>query len=159
MPGQRSQFPAVGRLIKCKKNDRQLALIAELIEQRPKCVHIICWHRDVRTYVTAVSLIELAIVVARTARVNLHDQSVVEAHPRHFGQHLRAEEFLLLRISVVCKHATKELSSLRRGQIRGSCGGMPMVGCRATESAEADSRLSEGAQIAGPRSVFPGHLD
>src|SRR4029077_8436003 len=48
VPPHWSQFPAVSRFIQSEKNDRQIALIAELIEQRAKRVHIICRHRDIR---------------------------------------------------------------------------------------------------------------
>ena len=33
------------------------------------------------------------IVVAERAGMDLHDQAVVDAHRRHFGQHLGAEQF------------------------------------------------------------------
>src|SRR5258708_35455749 len=75
MPGQRSQFAAVGRFIQREKNDRQVALIAELIEQRTKSVHIICRGRDVGSPAAAALFIQLAIVLMRRARVNLQAQA------------------------------------------------------------------------------------
>src|SRR5713101_8100339 len=48
VPGQWRQFPTVGRFIQREKDDRQIALIAELIEQRAKCIHVVRRHRNVR---------------------------------------------------------------------------------------------------------------
>src|SRR5258706_13739233 len=138
MPGQRSQFAAVGSLIQREKNDRKIRLIAELIEQRAKSAHVIRRRRDVGANVAAVSLIELAIVIARAARVNLHDQAVFEAHARHFCQHLGTKEFMLLSVAVADNYAAKEFRSLCRGKIRGSRGRMPVIGFGAAQSAEMD---------------------
>src|SRR6201984_3110752 len=54
VPREWSQFPAVSRFIQGEKNDRQIALIAELIEQRAKAGPKICPQRDIRTNVGAV---------------------------------------------------------------------------------------------------------
>ena len=53
------------------------------------------WLGNVAAHVAAVVRIDLAIVVAHAARMNLHHQAVFQAHARHFGEHLGAEEFLL----------------------------------------------------------------
>src|ERR1700722_16517562 len=73
MPSQRRQFAAIGRFIQSKENDRKAGLIAKPVEQRAKGVHIIRWHGNVGAHVAAVFLVELAIVIARAAGMNLHD--------------------------------------------------------------------------------------
>ena len=83
--------------------------------------------------------------------MNLHHQPVFQAHARHLGQHLRAEEFLLAGIGRAGQHPAKERLSLCRGKVGGLRGGMPVVGRRAAHRAEAQTRLGERVQIARPR--------
>ena len=95
-----------------------LRLVAETVEQRTKRVYIIRRTGDVRAPVAAVPLIDLAIVVAHATGMNLHDQPVLQAHLRHLGQHLGAEQFLLLGVGVAAKHLTEKFRGLCSGQDR-----------------------------------------
>src|ERR1700733_11952295 len=57
MSSQRCEFPTVGRFVQGKKNNGQVALIAEFIEQRAQRIHIIGRGWDVRTHIPAVALV------------------------------------------------------------------------------------------------------
>jgi hypothetical protein len=72
--------------------------------------------RECRAHVAAVALIDLAVVVAHAARVNLHHQPVFQAHLRHLGQHLRAEEFLLRGSALPREHAAKSSAASAWGR-------------------------------------------
>src|SRR5580692_5015691 len=47
MPRQRREFAAVGGFIEREKNDGVISLVAELIEQRTKCIDVVYLHRNV----------------------------------------------------------------------------------------------------------------
>ena len=88
--------------------------------------------------------------------MDLHYQAIVQAHARHFGEHLRAEEFPFVAISAPCYHSTEQRLGLGCRYIRGAGGWMSMIGCGATKFAKAFPTPLECTQIALPgRSVFP----
>src|SRR5580693_3267799 len=98
-------------------------------------------------------------MIARAAWVNLHYQPIIEAHPRHFCQHLGAKEFMLLGVGAASDHTMKESGGLCCGKIHGSRRGVPVIGCRAAEFTEAATCLSERVQVARPRRrIFAGLL-
>ena len=91
--------------------------------------------------------------------MNLHHQAVLQAHARHFRQHLSAEELLLLRVGLACDDAIEE----RRGGTavevsRPGCG-MPVIGCGATQLLKALPGMAESEQIAWPAgAILAVHL-
>jgi hypothetical protein len=65
--------------------------------------------------------------------VNLHHQTVFQAHPGHFGEHLGAEEFCLLGKSASAgQNLAIERSGLGLGKVGGLGSGMAVVGRRAS---------------------------
>ena len=91
--------------------------------------------------------------------MNLHDQAVFQAHLRHFGEHLRAEQLLLAGVGIARENLAEELRGFGGGKVGGLRGGMAMVGGGAAKFAEAGARLAQGIQVAVPgRSVFAGLL-
>ncbi len=97
VPGERSQFARVGRLVEREQDARELRRITDAGEQRPQRVHVVRAHRNVGALVAAEALEHRRIVIAEAAWVDLHDEAVVDAHPCHFRQHLSAERFRFVR--------------------------------------------------------------
>ena len=97
---------------------------------------------NVGAHVAAVALVDLAVVVADAAGMDLHDQAVVDAHARHLGEHLGAEELLLLRVGAAGRAPVEERRGFLRGKIGGAGGGMAVIGGRAAELLEARAGLS-----------------
>ena len=95
MPCQRRQLAAVGGFIQGKEDDGERGVVAEALQQRLQRVHVFGRHGNVGADVAAKAGKYLAIVIAAAAGMDLHHQTVLEAHARHFGQHLGAEELLL----------------------------------------------------------------
>jgi len=68
----------------------------------------------------------------------------------HLGEHLRAEEFLLLRAGFAGQDAAEQQFGIRRGEIGSLRSGMAVIGGCATERAEAGAGLAECVEVAGP---------
>src|SRR5882672_10337880 len=98
MAGKRRKLAAIAGLIEREYDDREAWLIAEPVQQRLEGMRVVDAVRNIRADVTTIFAEEPRVVIAERARMNLHDQAVVEAHACHLGEHLRAEQFRLARI-------------------------------------------------------------
>jgi hypothetical protein len=65
---------------------------------------------------------------AERARVDLHHEPVVEAHARHLGQHLRAEQFGILRRHALAEHATEQVLCFTLREVGRARAGMAVIG-------------------------------
>src|SRR3546814_10386227 len=61
-------------------------------------------HRNVGALVAAETLHHLRVMVAIDAGMDLERHPVIKAHPRHFGEHLRAEQLGLSRREIARPH-------------------------------------------------------
>jgi hypothetical protein len=98
-------------------------------------------------------------VVAAAARVQLHDQAVVQAHRGHLGQHLAAEQPGLLRTEVAAHDLPEQRPRLRGGEIGGERRLVAMVGGGGPHADEEIAALAVRAQVAVPvQHVLAGEL-
>ena len=108
MTGERRQLTAIGRLIEGKENERKVRLVAKAIEQGLQPVNVIGRGGNVGAYVAAKTLVDLAIVIAVAAGMELHHEAVLYAHARHLGQHLSAKQLLFGSVSLARNHPVEE---------------------------------------------------
>jgi hypothetical protein len=54
MPGERCELTRQNRLVEHEQDDGETALVAEAVEQRLQCAHIVGGCRDIRAHVAAV---------------------------------------------------------------------------------------------------------
>src|SRR5271168_1735013 len=114
---------------------------------------------DVRADVAAEAFEKLRVMVAQTSRMNLHNQTVVQAHGGHFGKHLSPEAFSLARISFPRNNFLKETIRGIGFQSSGRRRGMAVIRRGATESLEFQPPLSQCEKITLPiASVRARHL-
>ena len=83
--------------------------------------------------------------------MDLHHEPVVEAHARHLGQHLRAEEFGILRRHALVEHAPEQFLGFARREVGGARAGMAVVGRRRAHAPEEVPAASVSREIAVPR--------
>ncbi len=89
--------------------------------------------------------------------MDLHHQSVVQAHRRHFGQHLRPEEFGVRFRRGAGYHAGEQRPRIGGRKICGRGARMSVVGRRGAVRLEKVTALVMRGEIAGPgRRVFAG---
>ncbi len=150
MPGQRGQLTAVGRLIECEKDDRQAPVVAEAAEQRAESFDIVGGTGYVRALVPAEAPEHDRVVVPSRAGVDLHDQAVFEAHRRHLGQHLPAEEVGLFAVQPSLDSSVEQVLALVRVEVGGRCCRVPMVGGSGTVTAEDLPPVPQGGQVLVP---------
>lgn len=82
--------------------------------------------------------------------MDLHDQPVVEAHPRHFCEHLRSKEVSLGRGGLAIADARQKLFGRVGGEIGGIGRRMTMVGRRRAMLLEEGAPRPMGCEIARP---------
>ena len=68
----------------------------EAIQQRFQSANIIGASRDVCALVAAELGKGKRVMISEAPGMKLHDQSVIDTHLRHFGQHLRSKELGVL---------------------------------------------------------------
>src|SRR5206468_12271698 len=93
MARQRGELARVDGFVEREQNHREPALVAEAVEQRLEGADIVGTGRDVGALVAAEEPQDLRIVVAERAWMDLHHEAVLQADPRHLGQHLAAKCF------------------------------------------------------------------
>ena len=88
------------------------------------------------------------IVVAHRSRMDLHDEPVLEAHARHFGQHLRAEHLGVGRRGAAAADAAVERGRFALWQVGGARGRVAVVGRGAADRLEIGAAPGERGEIA-----------
>ena len=84
--------------------------------------------------------------------MDLHDEPVVEAHRRHFRQHLRAEEFGVGVGDFAGRNTSEQRGRFARREVGGRGAGVAVIArCRAMGLEEA-AALTMGGEVAGPGS-------
>src|SRR5581483_5131186 len=89
--GERGELSAVRALVEREEDQGQARVVAARLEQGSETARPVGRHRDVPAEVTAEARGERRVVVAEAADVQLHDETVVEAHARELVQHVRFE--------------------------------------------------------------------
>ena len=159
MTCERRQFACVAAFIQGEEDDRKVRLIAEPVEQGLQCVDVVGSRRDVRSLVSPEVFEQPAIVVAETARVDLHHEPVIEAHGSHFGQHLAAKQLCILRRCIARFHPVEQRRSLRSGKVGCRRGRMPVIGGCCPHFGKECAALAMGSQVARPAlRIFAGQL-
>ena len=157
--GQRCQFARQRRFVEREDDDPQAGRIADRIEQRRQPVDEIHRTRNVETLVAAEPLEHAAIEIARRAGMDLHHHAVRRAHPRHFGQHLRAEQRRIARAGLAGAHPFEQGPAFVGRQIGGLGRRHAMIGGNRAGCAEIGAALPVGIEIAIPASgIAAGHL-
>ncbi len=94
----------------------RLVVVAEAIEQGLQPVNVIGRGGNVRAHVPAKTLVDLAIVIAVAAGVELHHQAVLHAHARHLGQHLGTKQLLFGGVGLARNHPVEQRRRCGRGR-------------------------------------------
>ncbi len=154
---QRRQFARVDGLVEREQDDRQRGLVAEAVEQRSQRAHVVGPGGDVRPLVAAEAAHHERIVIAQAARVNLHDEAVVDAHRGHLGQDLATERLGLGGGDGAGKRAIEETLALGRRKIAGLGRGVAVVGRRRAHRPEVRAAVAVRGEVACPgRRVLAG---
>src|SRR6185437_7714928 len=153
--GEGRQLPAVGRLIEGEKDHREARVAAEALEQRLQRMDIVGALRNVGSLVAAVPVEEYAIVIAHGARMDLHHQTVVDAHRGHLGEHLCAEELRVSGTEAVGDDAAEERLRLTLPKVGGGRARMPMIARGGAERDEGGAAQPVGLEISPPGMDVP----
>src|SRR3546814_9197548 len=84
-------------------------------------------HRNVGALVAAETLHHLRVMVAIDAGMDLERHPVIKAHPRHFGEHLRAEQLGLSRREIARPHLGVEPFGIGAIEIGGGGAGAAVI--------------------------------
>ena len=87
--------------------------------------------------------------------MDLHHEAVVEAHARHLGQHLAAEQLGLVRRRRAGERAVEQRSALGRREIAGARRRVAVVGRRRAHRLEERAALAVRGEIAVPGGACP----
>lgn len=150
MTGERREFPRIGGLVERKDDDVEIALVAEPVEQRLQGAHVFGRRGNVAALVLAEGAVDPRIVVAHRAGVDLHDEPVDDAHARHLGQHLRAEEFGVRLVRRAGLDAVEERGGGGRLEIGGRRGRMAVGRGRPAHLDEVAPAIDERFEITRP---------
>ena len=99
----------------------EVALEAEVVQQRLEVADVLDRHRDVGPGVGAVAPAHRRGMIPVHPGMDRHDQAVLDAHPRHLPEHVPAELALVGRIRVCGQHALEEtlrVCGLHRRRVR-----------------------------------------
>ena len=112
----------------------KLGLIAEAIEQRAQSLDVVGRGRNIGADVAAVPLVDLPIVVARAAGMDLHDEAIVERScaPSRSAS-ARGRVPAARRLPVPESTWSKSSAAAALGEVRGARGGMAVVGGSAAQ--------------------------
>src|ERR1700677_1121709 len=159
MSCQWRQLAAVRGFVQSEENDGERGIVAKALQQRLQRVNVFGRRGNIGSDVAAEAGEDLAVMIAAAARMNLHHQAVVQAHTRHFCQHLCAEELLLLRVSLACDDTIEERGGGAAVEVSRACRGMPVIGCGATQFLKALAGMAESEQVAWPAgAILAVHL-
>ena len=89
-------------------------------------------------------------MVAEGPGVDLHHHPVLDAHRRHLGQHLGAEQLGVLRAPIASDDAAEQGFRLGGREVGGAGGGVAVVGGGGAGGAEVGAALAVRGEIAGP---------
>ena len=148
--GERRELAAVGALVEREQDQREVRLVAEAIEQRLQRAHIVGAGRNVGAHVAAEALEERRVVIAEGARMDLHDEPVVEAHPRHLGQHLAAKGLRFVGRKIAAQDVVEQRRRVVIREVRRARRRVPVIGGGRTEALEVVPALAVRFQIAAP---------
>ena len=159
MARQRCQLARIGAFVEREEDDREVALVAVPVEQRAQRLHVIGAGGNIGALVAAEGVEQRPIVVAARSGVELHDQSVIQAHSGHLGQHLRAEQLGIARGRVAVADAIEQRFRIAMRQVGGGGGGVAVVARSGAHLDEEGAALAVGGEIAVPGpAVFAGQL-
>ncbi len=150
MPGERRELARVRGLVEREQDDGEVALVAEAVEQRFQRVHVVGARRDVGAHVAAEARIEQRIVVAERARMDLHHQTVIEAHAGHLGEHLRAEELGIALARLAGDDLQEQPLGVGLRQVHGLCRTMAVVGRGRAVLLEEGAPVAVRLEVAAP---------
>jgi hypothetical protein len=157
--GQRGQLPAVRVLVERVDHHPQPRIVAVLVQQRRQRVHIVGGLRDVPAHVPAVRGVQPLVVVARRARVQLQDETVVDRHPGELEQHVRPERLGVGRRRRPAQPPLVQSGGLLGGDLEGPGGGMTVVRGGRAGGDEGLPARAQGVQVPGVRlRVLAGDL-
>ena len=150
MPGERRKLARIAGLVQREDDDGQARVVAMGIQQRLQRADIIGLHRNVGALVAAMAVEERAVVIAERAGMDLQDEPVIEAHPRHLRQHLTAEQLMILSRPLARDHLVEQRLGLGRIEVGGKGGGVAMVRRGRPDRLEVFAALAVGGEIALP---------
>ena len=149
--GDWRQLTRIGRLVEREKDERERGIIPVLAEQGAKVSRVLCGDGDVGPLVHAEPLEHEGVVIAERARVQLHDEPILDRHARHLEQHVCFELPLVVRRRFTLTRALEDpVGRLRREALgpgldhRMIGGGRPH---RLEEGAPFFQRSDEAAEI------------
>src|SRR5579875_1945799 len=157
--GQRREFTTIGCLVKIEEYQRQTLLAPEAVQQGLEVARKLAGDRDIRAHIAAKARENLRIMVACAANMQLHDQTVLHAHARHFNQHVAGETPGLIRTGLASQGTLENRLGLALVQLRGIGGERGVISSRRAHLFEkAPSLLKRGNIRAVPGDVDAGCL-
>src|SRR5690606_15256230 len=115
--------------------------------------------RDVAALVLAENLEDHRIVVAEGARVELHDEAILDAHARELDEHVRRELLLILGGRVPSYRARPEALELGLRELEGQRRRHAVIGRgRAERSEDGAPRLDRAQKASVALDVLAGEL-
>ena len=156
---ERGDLTGVDRFVDGEEHEVEAGRGAERLEQRTKVLGVLRSHRDVVPRVGAVALEGRPMVIPAYAGMDRHDQTVVNAHPRHLEEHVPAEQACSRGVQVPRHRPSEEL--LRSGgiEIHGERLQHAVISRHRARRHEVRATRSEGCQVAGERRLLAGRRE
>jgi len=148
--GERGELARVSRLVEGEQDQGQARLVAEPVEQRLEAADVVGRDRDVGALVAAEPGEHGGVVVAQRPGMELHDQAVVEAHPRHLDQHLAAEPLSLRSRQPAGECPDEQRLTLAGRQVERCGRGMAVIGRGRASEAKNRRRIASARRLARP---------
>ena len=159
VPGERGELARIAGLVQGERDDGEVRLVADGVEQGLQRLDIVGRGRDVAAHVAAKLFEQRSVVIAPGAGMDLQHEPVVETHLRHLGQHLAAEQIGILGRDLALEDLGVELFRIGVGEVGGARRGMAMVGRCCAAFLEIAAPLAVGREIAGPGAdIFAGQF-
>jgi len=84
MTCQCGKFAGVGGFIEREKNQSEMWVISILVQQWKQVARVFSLDGNICAFVQAKFLEDDVVVIAERTRVQLHDETIINAHARHF---------------------------------------------------------------------------
>src|SRR5690606_6839343 len=118
--------------------------------ERLQAVDVTRADRNVEALVPAIVPVDEPVVVAKRARMNLHHEAVVDAHARHFSQHLGSKQLCVSLIVAPGQYLVEKLFGTVLAEIGSLRGGMAMIGRRSAHAFEKRAPRAMRGEVAAP---------
>src|SRR3984885_15195702 len=122
-------------------------------------MHIVGRGWNVGAHITPEAGMDLAVVIAMAAGMDVQHPAILHTAARHLRQHLSTKQLLLSRVGLACEDAIKERAGCGPIQVGRPGGGMAVIGRGTTQLTKALPGMAQSEQISWPaRAILAVHL-